>query len=66
MAGSGGGFHRSTQHFILKGKDGVTADETKQWSRVQLAGDSRAVGQVPARATSQHAAAMTLTILNTV
>ena len=30
-------------------KDGVTADEAKKWSRVQLVGDSRAVGQVAAR-----------------
>jgi hypothetical protein len=34
LIGMGCGLNRSTQHFILNGKGGVYADETKIWSRI--------------------------------
>jgi hypothetical protein len=45
----GGGLHRSTQHFILNGRDGVYADETKKTLGLQCGGEDGAVGSLATR-----------------
>jgi hypothetical protein len=45
-----GGLKRSTQHFILNGKDGVYGDETKISSRVHCGRESGVVGSLASRA----------------
>jgi hypothetical protein len=43
-----GGFNRSTQHFILKGKDGVSGDKPKISSRFHCGREDGVVGSLAA------------------
>jgi hypothetical protein len=48
MSGLGGGLNRSTQHFILKRKDGVYGDESKISSRFHCGRENGIVGSLAA------------------
>jgi hypothetical protein len=47
-SGFGGGLNRSTQHFILKRKDGVYGDESKISSRLHCGRENGIVGPLAA------------------
>jgi hypothetical protein len=48
MSAYGGGLNWSTQHFILNGKDGVYADESKIPSRFHYGREDGVVGSLAA------------------
>jgi ABC transporter substrate binding protein len=50
---SGGGLKRSTQHFILQGRDGVDGDGPKTHSRFQCGGERGIVGPLAARGVAE-------------
>src|SRR5215831_6041758 len=49
MSALGGDLNRSTQHFILKRKDGVCGDKSGISTRFQRGRENRAVGSLAAR-----------------
>ena len=53
ISGFGGGLKRSTQHFILNGKDGVYGDEAKISSRVHCGREDGVVGSLAARGVAE-------------
>src|ERR1019366_3205137 len=53
MSVHGGGLNRSTQHFILNGKDGVSGDQSKISSRFHCGREDRVVGSLAAGGVAQ-------------
>src|SRR5271169_6669219 len=53
MSGLGGGLDRSTQHFILEGKDGVYDDGSEIWSRVYGGREDGVMGSLAAGRVAQ-------------
>jgi hypothetical protein len=53
MSQLGGGLNRSTQHFILNGKDGVCGDKSKISSRFHCGRESGVVGSLAARGVAK-------------
>jgi hypothetical protein len=48
-----GGLNRSTQHFILNGKDGVYGDESRISSRFHCGREGGVVGSLAARGVAE-------------
>jgi hypothetical protein len=53
MSAFDGGLNRSMQHFILNGKDGVSADESKISSRFYCGRENGVVGSLAARGVAE-------------